>query len=464
MRIIKPQKAAWGILTLCALVVAGTLFEDNFNSDDNWVKVTGNIEQSLENGTYVIENNDTQNGGVLRNDNIFTDFTYSATFTCPTDRFSGTGILFCWSDTYEGYMLTLSSGKMYALHKWTQDGAGYVPTLIKLGWNSFINTSHNVLTVSKEGGTINLFCNNVFLASVIDSTYSSGRTGLYVGPSDKASYDHALVTDSFQAGIAQNRFCDDFSDTPLVGWQLFTKGGTASIKDEALELSAIDAEGGAILLTHGSYRAAPVQVVVSRTEGDDGFAGLILMKIDVTMSDQDPVRGYDAFVFATTAKGGNRDRFYAAHRQSTNSPYEFSPRQSSHINGTTDTLEITATYDFVINGDTMPDVDFGEGLDFNAIGLIADSGVIVTFDDFVAGESCSTVVVSDRQIQLLRQSSPSFVLGGTGILYDPRGRRVGRYEPRRIGASQARLAPGAYLAIPESGRGRRLRKAIIQVK
>jgi hypothetical protein len=465
MGFTKSHKATvLAVMYLCLTVGAATLFEDDFSSDDNWVHTPNSLERSLTNGTYVVENTGT-GPGVLRNDQTFDDFTYSVTFTNLGEQLRASGLLFCWDGAaFEGYMLTLSSAKMFYLQRWVASGNGSATELDTLGWHSFINTTGNVLTVSKQGSTINLFCNGAFLMSVTDDTYSSGGIGLYVGPSDKIAFDHAKVTDAFREGVAQSRFCDDFTDSGLEGWRRFTGAGSVTVRDEALEVSGGDQGGGTILLTDGSYRDVPVKVVVTRSGGDpDGFAGIILMDIDVLVGDQ-TAQSYDSYVFSTTARGGSWSRYFAAHRLSSSERFSFTPQNSSHIHGTTDTLEVTATYDFVINGDTMPNIDFDSGLDFNTVGFIVDSGVVATFDDFQAGQSCPVPVAFERQIRLLPQRGPSYILGGTGILYDPRGRRVGRYPRARDGASPTRLAPGTYLVAPDSKRGRRLRKAIVEVR
>jgi hypothetical protein len=469
----------WTTLAVCAAVIgllavqsrSATVFEDSFDdarqTRDNWIVAYGNPQDTtVESGQFVVRSSagDGASPTILTHDGAFDDFTYSVRLSSLTQEYGNVGILFSWQNTFEGYMFIVTSNKQFMLLKYEREGNTVSPKRLLLEWNSFIADTDNELTVSREGDQINLFCNGVLLASHQDTSFKQGGVGLVVGANEAVAFEDAYVTDIPLPTTTKSYFSDNFEDGELFGWRVFTNAGTIDEDGGALTINTSDAQGtgSTILFTDGSYRDVPVRAVVTRTSGStEAFYGLILVQNEVSIADNSPVQSFDtSYVFQIRG-----DRNYGAYILLTNTQTSFSPLQSSAIRGNTDTLEITADYKFVVNGDTLPNVSFGHGQDFNGVGLVVDPGVNVTVDEFSVGDSTTNVTHFRDIAQSGRRARPSYLLGGTGIIYDPRGRAIGQVKDGAKGADSLRnLGAGLYFVIRKDGSTYLGRKAIVNVK
>ncbi|MFP4418838.1 MAG: family 16 glycoside hydrolase [Chitinispirillaceae bacterium] len=447
---------------LCGLIVfilvciakSDNLFEDNFDTDDQWVTLFGDVTAEAQNGRYVVENT----GGsvaVLKHSADFSNFSYRVSFEALASSFANAGVIFCWDDDAGGYQFTIGANKQFSLGKYTRDGNSFSPSTIDLGFNSFIKSSgSNELVISKSGSTIQISCNDVLLTEVEDPSFDSGDIGLVVNANETVSFDHVLVTDENVDVTPRYHFSDDFDDGDLYGWNTFVNAGTVENTGDALRLNAGNQNARTIVYTDGQYQNAPVKVIVERESGsEDAFYGVMLLSQNVTMSDTSYARGYDAFMFYI-----NGAKQYAALSTEVTS---FSPRNSSNINGTVDTLEITADRQFVVNGDVLSGADFGDAsYDFNAVALIADSNVTVSFDEFEAGTPAS--IAYRPQVKDKIPMKKQFELGGTGIIYDPRGREVARVNDNNYKHVLKNLGNGSFIIITKkNGKHYPIRRAVV---
>lgn len=443
---------------LFVLAVRGAIiFEDNFDNSDEWAPYIGSVETAVQDGRFIVEN--TGNSlALLKHSADYSDFTYTISLDAQADNFSKAGILFCWKDNLGGYELTISALKQYALGKWTrnEENSTFNPSTVDLGYNSFINSSGaNELSVSKSGSTLRISCNGVLLTEVVDESFASGDIGMIVNSGETVSFDYVKVTDEFMETGPKAEFVDDFEDGDLNGWGVFTQAGTIENSNGALRFNAGGENSHSIIYTNGQYEGAPVKVIVNKESGSDSaFYGIMLLELGLTMSGNSYTRDYSSFTYYI-----NASRRYAAFSSNATS---FSPVQSTHIDGTRDTLEITPDYKFVVNGDTMPDIDMGEGFNFNAVALVADSNVTVSFDEFSAGPSATSVIASKPHGLDKFPKKKQFELGGTGIIYDPRGREIARVTDNNYQHVMKNLGNGSFIIITKkNGKHFPIRRAVV---
>jgi hypothetical protein len=135
---------------------------------------------------------------------------------------------------------------------------------------------------------------------------------------------------------------------------------------------------------------------------------------------------------------------------------------NSNINGTTDTFIITKDYEFIVNGTVLDDSTFTQGMDFNAVGIYADAGLSIEVDNFSAGIYDPTSPVKYHPYKgIYTHVKPSYILGGSGIIYDTRGRKVATFE-NGYKDKLRNLSSGPYLiVIPNGGKNHVIRQAII---
>ncbi len=449
-----PLGALIVFLTVLA-VNSAVLFEDDFNTDDEWVPRYGaDYETRIEDGKYIVENRNSTLGIVQHSDE-FTDFTYTVSLQALTEGYRRTGVVFCWKDA-GGYEFTINSNQLFTFGKYVASGTSLNFESIKSGYNSFIDPAgENTLTVVKKGSDIQISCNGVPLARFVEPTFQSGDIGLVINAQETVSYDYVRVTDETESIAPKEYFSDDFNDGDLKGWNIFTQAGTIENRAGALHMNAGTEASSNIVFTSGQYKNAPVKVIVKHEGGSDSsFYGISLLSINTTPSSDGLTTDYSAFHYRISPQ-----KYWAALSSNAES---FSPQLSTDIHGDTDTLEITSDYRFIVNGDTLPEVDFGEPFDFNAVAFIAPSDMSVSFDEFEAGEPDPTPVIRKPHVTDRIPKREQFELGGAGIIYDPRGREVARVNDQNYENVLNNLSNGSFIIITrKNGKLHPIRRAVV---
>jgi hypothetical protein len=459
--------AVVAVLVCAGFCFGAVVFEDQFDTKDQWAKAYGNSIETLAGGQFIVD--DTGSSWCFyKHDGAYQTFTYTVKINALTPH-NALGMTFCWqSATFEGYVFALwntdSVNQYYSLLKLVSNGTQSSTIPILNGWNSFINQRNNELMVSRSGSRIDLFCNGVWIDSVSDTSFSAGGSiGIVLGDGEKAGFDYARVTDAAVTGVPPEYFKSDF-DGGMGGWRpYFETAGTVDAANGALRISEGTGAFNTIVITNGSYKNVPVRATVTRTGSDtEGFYGLLLMRMVFDRDSNPPQNYYDAFVYKI-----NGEKKYVAYYLSTRDSVKYSVfPPSTAIHGTVDTLMITADYKFVVNGVTLPDIDFSAlNFDFNAVGFIVDSSVTVEFDNFAAGDSTKpqTAALVPKSWKPYTSQRPRYELGGTGIICDIRGRVVARYtgDPHD---SMRNLGAGRFLVIPSDENQRGILRTIIRVR
>ncbi len=432
--------AIWGVIGIILISTAdgNVLFEDDFDTNDEWATLFGPVDEEIIDGHYVVEKNG--NGfGVQKHSAVFSTFDYEVSLKPLSNNIWTTGVMFCWNDASGGYEFTINSLQSFTLKKYVLGNDGiYHPEIMTTGYSSFIGQSEeNILAVSKKNGQIILACNDVLIFEGTDQSFESGEIGLIVYGGSKISFDYVRVTDEESQAYQKDFFSDNFNDGDLLGWRKYNTSGHLENTGNTLLLRGAENASRTLVYTDGKYRNAPVKVIVNREDGPaDAFYGLALLSLEMERVNDTSWRHNQSGVYFQIS-GSRR---YGVGKSS------FFPATSSHIHGTTDTLEITKEYRFVVNGDTLPGTDFGEDLDFNAVGLVVDAGVTVSFDDFTAGEQNNTPIVNSYRNNGILPASNS-PRRPSGVVLDARGRIVASVNRSNFSRVIKNLGTGTFFVI-----------------
>ena len=353
---------------------------------------------------------------------------------------------FCWQNDFQGYAFFITANKEYIFGKWVKTSATTSDfKTIEGFYFTHIYEKDNLLKVSKKGNDFYLYCNNIFISKVSDTQFAKGSIGLYVGKSEKINFDHATLKDQPETSNPPSYFSDTFDKTNLDGWRKLNGSGTVSVNSGNLQLTDIDTT--LRLYTNNNFKNAPCTTIVTYRDGSkDAYYGINFMLIKPNAT------SYPTYSFII-----NANKNFAVTQTSS-----FTPKAHQKINGTSDTLIITAQYHFVINGEVVDKQSIkDEGLQFNALGLMVQPNVAIDVTIFTAGVKSTPIIVQKNTLPLLNQ--PSYFLGGMGIIYDPKGRKVATFQ-NRYQDKLKDLSAGPYIIIFKNNKDFLIRRAIVHSK
>lgn len=402
------------IVCVVSILYADIIFEDDFNTKENWIALSSSGTISIESGTLVVETGNDSWAYLLHSKEV-EDFTYAAKFNVKKcSEAGGSGIAFCVQNNADGYWFFISAAdQYYYILKYLSSGAF---EYLAFNTNSFINiTGNNELKVSKEGEELRFYCNGIMVEKLSDSSIKKGNIGLIVGPGEKTAYDRAVLRDDiYKVDTKKKYFSDTFENDAIQGWKLWSGNG---IEEKNGKLT-ISSSKEMWLFTSGLYKDIACTTIVTYNSGDTSkLYGLMLLEIQ-------PIIKNDSLSFKTSGYYYtiNAERSYAVFEGGTQI------KSNSHIHGSTDTLIITKDYKFMVNGKIIDD-GFSKGKNFNAVGFYAEAGVSVSFDNFSAGNPADTSgIIAKHTAFPFPKKNPSYLIGGIGIIYDPMGRQVATFD------------------------------------
>ena len=423
------------IIAVCIWSAFGksVIFEDNFDNDGKWVTAGGDQTQytgKVEKGIYTVEPAANKNAylkHVLTDDQRVSEFTYSVKFSSLSKGGDGCGLLFCWQKDFQGYTFYINEQKQYIFGKWIKKSATEIELqILEAYFFSHIKENENILKVSKKDNKFSLYCNGIFIYTVSDSQFSTGDIGLYIGQGEKIGFDHASLTNTPELDDPYISFTDSFDNNDLDGW--ITLSGSGSIKTESGKLKISATDEPVLFYTNGKYYKAPCTTIVTYKEGDKkSFYGIgyALMRPNVTITPY-------AFLI-------NANRYFAVLSDNI-----YQPQAHQAITGKTDTLIVNSQYHFIINGQVVDNKTVRDkGAEFNAIGYYIQNNVSVEFDIFKTGYGITPIIESKSSVLF---NKPSFFLGGMGIIYDPKGRKVATFNNKYYDKLKT-LSSGPYIII-----------------
>jgi hypothetical protein len=176
------------------------LQEDFSNSNSGWdVFDKDSYAGNYEDGIYTIINNDTQSYAWGFAHKYFTDTSIEVEthlISGPTDSESG---IICREDGDNFYYGLVSVDGYYGIFKSTADDFALVQ-MENMPYNESINKENAVNKIRFDciGSSLSLYVNDILLAQVTDSDFTSGDIGLLVGTYDegaaKFGFDNLVVS------------------------------------------------------------------------------------------------------------------------------------------------------------------------------------------------------------------------------------------------------------------------------
>lgn len=427
---------------------SATVFEDNFSTADNF------IQQGTATATITAEanklsiSNPIASSAIFKNDKsaikALQDFTYTVTRIKSDTECNTSGIFFCIQDNgYEGYYFYIQENGIYSLKRLNIEGSSVSFTTLSSGKTSFSTDSLNVLTVSKSGNDISAFVNNEFLTKVSDSQFSQGNIGFIVGANENVKFSSLIVEDGTISGSERINFYDSFDDDLLKGWSIYTGEGTTNEQSSKLTITGAGTQG-LRLYTSGTYSAAACTVITSFVSGDSAsYYGIEFIGADSTVPNR---------FFKINAK-----RQYAVHTSTTGG----TQKTNTNIKRDSDTLIITKDHKFIVNSEILDAETFSGSDNFRGVALYVGLGATIEFDEFRIVTDDSNPI-SHKPINFT-SNSPEYEIGGTGIIYDIRGREVAKFEKSNYQNKINQLGAGQFFVISKN-KEHMIKRAIINMK
>jgi hypothetical protein len=397
---------------------AATLFQDNFQDSTvtkaNWIFPAA-IKRQFTGGALNVQNTDATYLWYVSH-NFSTKaatFSLSATITFPSSNANDAGIGFCMTGS-DGITLWVGPSQNMYVYKGS--------VLLLNVMNSFINTTSNIVTISKIDSVFNVLCNGKFVSSFVcsDSKYINGGDIAFAVPA-KTSFqvDDLILTDQFTPGAPKTFFNDSFTSGNTEGWYLSTLNGTASVSSGSLAIANDDVSPADPYIS-GNFNQASLRVIATHKQGA-GFYGLAFYDF-VPGPLGDTVKSYLFLIDSM--------RDYASGLPDLSS---IASLQTSIVHGDKDTLEVlrfSNKYKFRINHAFMPDSFplLAPGR-IDVAGLYVGGKTTVSFEDFaIGGDSTGnfTSVINSPRVHGNNFGPISGIMGNNFTVFDVRGRIIKR--------------------------------------
>jgi hypothetical protein len=450
------NRLAMTLVVLCSAgilwsVNGATIFSDDFSDTGatlkKWIWLGNNTTMKFSGGAAVLKNTDTVYAGFLVHTLASpkpSKFSLSATFTCSTPV-NGVGLVCCLttSPSVTGYTIQLGGAQNVFGYKYTSSGAIPVKTSKT---SSFINAVTNTITVSKSADTFNIFANGHFVTRFNDTQFASGDIAILLPTKSQVTVDDVILTDQFLTDNTPSCFTDSFKIAGSEGWDITAMVGDGTFGAGKCVLDDTDHTVSSIIFTDGNFQKASIKAAVRQTTGA-GMYGVCFVSV-ITDSGRTTYKPY-AFLVDSTR------RYSIVYPDS--ATVRTRPAQS-FISGSlgTDTLEVVryAThFAFRVNG-----YDVGETIPAPASYRIDGAGLYVgkqtsaTYNYFIVGGDstgafCTPVASVMNHLLPIKATMPLF--GGSSIIYDIRGRKIGAWDRVVFG----KLINGPYIVVTKSTNG-----------
>lgn len=426
---------------------AAVLFEDDFCTADNWVPL--NIigaSVAMDTGDCDLKVTVTgESGGMLKHDMVLPEtFTYSVTLNPSGDSYTRVGLIYCYGDPLSGYVFTITPQQRYEVFR--MESGRYTPLVSNAQSSAITAGGANTLTVSKSPGGMTLFCNDTFLRTLEESTLTGGCIGLLVSGGAPVTFSHAMVTDREQTGSAASCMQDDF-DGPLNPlWENGWVRGTYELAEGECVLDNTDTRYSSYLLARGDFAHAPLRATVTG-KGGEGMYGIGFF---------DFVQSGTTFSYQTLALLIDAQRRYAIVEPGATSFQLSQPTTHLRPAGSANRLAMEyegGEYVFYANGNRLTSVSVPTSFELEAAALQVQHSTSAGFDDFAVGtEQCLANPIRHFPIGRPRAAVARGTLSRP-VVFDLRGRSVGRFAGCGAGRPRAHLSKGVYLLIGAEGPG-----------
>ncbi|MDR2591764.1 MAG: hypothetical protein LBC59_03045 [Chitinispirillales bacterium] len=435
------------LLAVAAPTLGANLLVDDFTdaaaSHSKWVnKNSSYLNHTVAGGSCTLDNTSPTYAGEYSHDfgaNKPTTFTLS--YVQKSVQGHDAGAFFCRQpgNEFSGYFITLRGSDVFV---WKlSNGNSVGNSIFSKAVGYALNSTGNMLTVSKSGTTFNVFVNDAFAGSFTDAMYNSGDLTLFVDPSTKAVFGPVQVTDTFKEGSSQTSFSDDFNDNSLSGyWQVLKSGSPSAIEANGVLTIKTVTDEAAWMYVDFEHQNFTAKIEASHKSGlKSSTYGFVL--VGEAAAGQTIPMAY----FAITG-----DREYAMWTPGTTANYQ----QNMAILGAAsgglffvDKLEIkksaaSSAYEFLANGTQLATYPAAT-VNFNVIGvgIFCYGDLEIAFDNFSVLKEGSTSLINRGSKQISR--NPSSVITRDHAFYDMRGRK--RYTTASTTSRAQTRAAGIYV-------------------
>ncbi len=393
-----------GIAGLFSAAGAATIFQEDFSSpgDANtaWIVSNDFVTRTFSTGACVVTNASDQFTGYVYH--VYTTkpavFTVSAKISRTVETAqAGFSLGFNAAD-YSGLIVMVAKDAVY-FGKSSEESLNGVAS-------PYIDKSDNVLKVSMNGSTCNIFVNDKFVTTFNYSSIPAGDFGFIVSKQTTAAYDNVLVTNEFTDKPAPVKdYVDEFDGTLKADWTVYKGNGTAAAQNGKLSMvSDNTADAYVNMLVNIELDSFVLKTVVSHRSGSASSVYGILLEGDEDTAQSTfaitagkyygAVAGRHAFNLASTAK--IRGLAYTEGGQT----YYYK-----------DTLEVVRysgvnTYAFIVNGDTLTRLS-GLNYPITKAGLFCQDSLNLEFESFTINSLPVTSVkrfANKRSIPLMSNS------------------------------------------------------------
>jgi hypothetical protein len=308
----------------------------------------------------------------------------------------------------------------------------------------------DTLMVSRQGGTLNVFCNGMYLGSYTDAApLAAGDVALMVPGSSTAVFDDVLFTDQFTPGSHPVSFRDNFNDGSIEKHWLLRDCSNFIEHDTILDIAAPGpVSNGVFIEVKMAVDTFYSMLVVSHRSGDStAFYGLYL-------------RGPDTLNTFRAALFGISGQSACGAYLSSGGTVFFAPpgyiRGKAYVRGPDDTVFYQDTivvrrtsgsdlYIMYVNGHALDTLSTSE-ITFPVIGagIFSGGGQNVFADFFAVGPDSSVTGVINIARNTRYVKGLKFSPMTSRYLFNPLGRVVGRKDaPGRLNGRF--VAPGFYI-------------------
>jgi hypothetical protein len=448
-------------------VMGATIYSDDF-SDSSQSKlkwVSSSLSLKFSNGALGLTNSDTTYSGLLIHNLSApkpTKFTLSAKFTVSDPKTNGAGLVFCFSSAggLKGYTFQIGSSQfLYSLKYLGTTNPPTPPVQLHApSQEGSVNALTNVIKVSKNNDTINLFCNDVFIDQILDSQFPSGDISLFVPPKSTVTVDDVLLTDDFIKGAMPTCFSDSFQSTSEKGWIIDQMEGPITLGGGQLTLEDTSSTLPSFIYTKGNFANASMKAVVSHVSGQGSYGVAFISAVPA---------GGGQITFKTYAFLVDSSQHYEIIYPDTPKVYLRGPYSVIHGSKAKDTLEVLRyndRYVFKVNGEDVG-ATYGETFpiptEYKTAG-ITYAGVFVgaktkaTYNLFmVGGDSSGAKCPVDNPVfqRNVRHFQPvPYRFGQGGVVVNVMGRKIGIYDWHSFTKAKT-AAVGTYIILQKGAEG-----------
>jgi len=404
-----------GIAGLFSIAGAATIFQEDFSNgaDANtaWIASNDFITRTFGTGACVVTNTSDKFSGYVYHvyDTKPAVFTVSAKIS-RADETAVAGFSLGFN-TAEYSGLTIMVGNDAVYFGKSSDGS------LNGVASPYIDKSDNVLKVSMNGTTCNIFVNDKFVTTFNYSSIAAGDFGFIVSKQTTATYDNVLVTNEFTDKPAPvKNYVDEFDGTLKADWIVYKQDGTAATQNGKLSMVSDNKLGAYVnMLVNIELDSFVLKTVVSHRSGN-------ATKIYGILLEGDNDTAQSTFAIAAGKLYGavvGRHSFNLASAPKVRGLAYSEGSQTYYYNDTLEVVKYSGvnTYAFVVNRDTLTRLN-GLNYDITKAGLFCQDSLNLEFESFTIN---SLPVVSVKRFANKRLI-PSMSTTKTFAVIDPLGR------------------------------------------